>query len=318
MKNGEAINSPIRYAGGKFYARKLILEHIPFHTVYIEPFAGGASIFFAKSKAMSNQLNDLDKQLINLFTVIRDNPHQLIDFLKIANSGIIGIPQNFVKNLSEDKILPAHKDLHTFFKNDFRPKNKIEKAGRWFYLNRTTYSGIMNFQNMYWGYGDKYSMQPHNWPRNILRTSDKIQGVTLTSSDFEEVIDNAPNGALLFIDPPYFNADQDKFYNCMFSKEDHFRLERCLYRNRERLFLFVTYDNSEIIRSLYSWMNEIHDKEWNYCIQRTDDQKNRSNKKGKRYKGKEIFLLNYSSSLLRFSLEQVEMIFNERKIKYVY
>ncbi|GAB4525742.1 MAG: hypothetical protein Tsb0014_05350 [Pleurocapsa sp.] len=45
-----SINSPFRYPGGKFYARKLILEYIPPHSNYIEPFAGGGSIFFAKNK----------------------------------------------------------------------------------------------------------------------------------------------------------------------------------------------------------------------------------------------------------------------------
>lgn len=44
----DAINSPFRYAGGKFYARRLILEHIPQHNRYIEPFAGGGSIFLRK------------------------------------------------------------------------------------------------------------------------------------------------------------------------------------------------------------------------------------------------------------------------------
>ena len=52
-----AMNSPFRYAGGKFYARKLILEHIVPHVYYAEPFAGGASIFFAKDKAATNVLN---------------------------------------------------------------------------------------------------------------------------------------------------------------------------------------------------------------------------------------------------------------------
>lgn len=45
-----SINSPFRYAGGKFYARKLILEHIIDHDYYIEPFCGGASIFLQKIK----------------------------------------------------------------------------------------------------------------------------------------------------------------------------------------------------------------------------------------------------------------------------
>jgi DNA adenine methylase len=191
--------------------------------------------------------------------------------------------------------LPATKELHSFFKNEFEPNNDLEKAGRWFYLNRTSYSGIMNNQNMYWGYGDKYSMQPKNWEQNILRISLKLQDVHLTNLDFEEVIDNAPNDSLLFIDPPYFNADQDKFYQYSFSKQDHFRLMNCLKRNNVRLKLFITYDNTPEIKEMYGWINEIHDKEWNYCIQRTDDQKNGSDKKGERYKGKELFLLNYDS-----------------------
>jgi len=159
----------------------------------------------------------------------------------------------------------------------------------------TSYSGIMNVQNMYWGYGDKYSMQPKNWPANICRTSAKLQGVNITNYDFEEVIDYAPDHALLFVDPPYFNADQDKFYTHSFTKDDHYRLEKCLRRNSDRLFIFITYDNLPEIRELYNWMEEHHDREWNYCIQRTDDQKNGSKRKGERYKGKELFILNYNS-----------------------
>ncbi|MFM8912919.1 MAG: DNA adenine methylase, partial [Flammeovirgaceae bacterium] len=67
-----SINSPFRYAGGKFYARKLILAHIPYHTAYIEPFAGGGSIFFAKPKTKFNQLNDIDSELVNVYLTIRD------------------------------------------------------------------------------------------------------------------------------------------------------------------------------------------------------------------------------------------------------
>ena len=60
----KAINSPFRYAGGKFYARKLIAEHLIDTTVYCEPFAGGASVFFYKKKSEINILNDLDEALI--------------------------------------------------------------------------------------------------------------------------------------------------------------------------------------------------------------------------------------------------------------
>jgi DNA adenine methylase len=279
--NNGSINSPFRYAGGKFYARKLIIEHIPSHKTYCEPFAGGGSIFFAKNKSPENILNDLDSELMNVYRVIRDEPEKLIEFLKGK---------------------PASKELHSYYKNEFKPNNHLERAGRWYYMNRVSFSGIMNIQNCYFGYGDKFSMRPENWPRNILRTSLKLQGVMLLCEDFEKIINNVPDNSFLFVDPPYFNADQDKFYTCAFTREDHYRLRDVLHKNSPRLNFFLTYDNTDELRQIYRWAKEIHEKEWNYCINRTDDQKNGVKRKGERYKGKEIFILNYKSGSAQLSL----------------
>jgi DNA adenine methylase len=271
-----SINSPFRYPGGKFYARKLILEHVPQHSVYIEPFAGGASIFFAKAKVATNWLNDFDEELTNVYLHIRDHVEELIAFLKDAK---------------------ASKELHTYYKNEFKPQNNLERAGRWYYLNRTSYSGIMKMENCYWGYGDKYSMRPENWPRNLLRTSEKLQGVRLTTWDFCRVIEEAPDGAFLFIDPPYFNADQDKFYACSFSHEQHFSLLDSLKTHQHRIKFLLTYDASPEIQTMYDWAKGIYDKEWNYTINRTDDQRKNGDtlKKGTRYKGREFFIVNHTS-----------------------
>jgi DNA adenine methylase len=275
----DSINSPFRYAGGKFYARKLILEHIPLHSSYIEPLAGGASVFFAKNKVEKNWLNDIDSDLINCLIVIRDQPEELI------------------ARLRDEK---AIKERHAYYKNEFSPSTYVDKAVKWFYLNRTSYSGIMNAQNCFWGYGDKFSMRPENWPRNIQRTSQKLQGVKLTSIGFASVIRNAEDGSFLFIDPPYYNRDQDKFYTFSFKLEDHVRLCEELKANSHRLKFLLTYDNSSEIRELYHWANIILEKEWNYAINRTDDQKNGTDKKGSRYKGKEFFILNYGSPGLEY------------------
>ncbi len=275
-----SINSPFRYAGGKFYARNLILEHVPKHSCYIEPFAGGASIFFAKPKVERNWLNDFDETLVNVYLTIRDNPQGLINFL------------------ADEK---ATKERHAWYKNEFTPKNKLEEAGRWYYLNRTSYSGIMKRENCYWGYGEKYSMRPENWGRNILRTSEKLQNVEITNLDFEQVIEKAPDDSFLFIDPPYFGADQDKFYNHCLNIEGHKRLAATLHKHINRIKFLVTYDNVPPVRELYSWAAQVLDKEWNYTISRTDDQKKglklADNHKGERYKGKEVFILNYDSAV---------------------
>ena len=269
-------NSPFRYPGGKFYARRLILDLIPGHACYCEPFSGGASIFFAKDKARISVLNDRDEEVINTMVQIRDHVEDLIGLL----AGI-----------------KATKELHAFYKNEYVPSNDLERAFRWYYLNRTSYSGIMRKENCYWGFGEKYSMRPENWPPHLRTTSDKLQGVELRSEDFEETIHGLPDQCFLFVDPPYYDADQQKFYNCTFTLADHERLATCLRDNRKRLSFLLTYDDSSEVRKMYGWASRIDEQQWNYTINRTDDQKNGVKKangfRRSRYKGREIFIRNY-------------------------
>ncbi len=269
-------NSPFRYPGGKFYARKLILEEIPAHHVYCEPFAGGASVFFAKDAVPVSLLNDLDADVINTLRIIRDRVEDLIGLLE----GIRATKKN-----------------HAYYKDKYEPQSGLEMAFRWYYLNRTSYSGIMRLENCYWGYGSKYSMRPENWPPHLRTVSDKLQGAELTSFDFEAVIDGLPDGAFAFIDPPYYDADQRKFYRCRFDREDHDRLEQCIKRNADRIMFLLTYDQHPDILEMYDWVECINNKEWNYTMNRTDDQRNGRKLKdgfqGVRAKGHEIFIRNY-------------------------
>ncbi len=296
LKKSFKTNSPFRYPGGKFYARKLILECIPSHNKYCELFAGGASIFFSKPSVNENILNDKDEELVNCFLHIRDHVEELIEKLK-------GIP--------------ATKELHKYYKNEFVPKNDLDRAFRWFYLNRTSYSGIMKHVNCYWGYGEKYSMVPENWLSHLRTVSEKLQNVTILSKDFEEVLETLPSGYFLFIDPPYFNADQDKFYTCSFKLEDHIRLAKALKKHQKKFKFLITYDNSEEVRELYTWCTAMLDREWNYTMNRTDDQKKglqlKDGVKNERYKGKEVFITNYSVNdivpveMLKYSKETSQL-----------
>ena len=55
----------------------------------------------------------------------------------------------------------------------------------------------------------------------------------------------------LFIDPPYFNADQDKFYEHSFIKNDHTRLTEALKKNGHKFNFLMTYDNSQEVWDMY-------------------------------------------------------------------
>ena len=158
----------------------------------------------------------------------------------------------------------------------------------------------MNTTNCHWGYGDKYSMQPKNWPGHLRNCSAKLQGVSLLCGDFATVIEQAQDGAFLFIDPPYYNTDQAKLYTFSFTKADHHRLAELLQQHGRRLRFLLTYDDSPEIRGLYGWTETILAKQWNYTINRTDNQKKEpqrpQSEKGTRYMGREIFILNYLST----------------------
>ena len=269
-------NSPFRYPGGKFYARHLILDEIPPHHSYCEPFAGGASVFFAKPSVQYSRLNDLDTNVINTLCQIRDRAEDLINLL----DGI-----------------PATKEKHSYYKNEYKPTDDLTRAFRWYYLNRTSYSGIMKSENCYWGYGHKYSMPPENWAPHLRTVSDKLQGVDLTAMDFETVIESLPDGSFIFVDPPYYAADQQKFYNCNFMLEDHERLAKCLQQHKNRLLFLLTYDDHSDVWDIYEWVESVSNKQWNYAINRTDDQRNgvklKDGFRGTRKKGRELFIRNY-------------------------
>lgn len=64
------MNSPITYHGGSNKVVPNILPLIPTHTTYCEPFAGGASVFFAKATAPINYLNDRNTNIASLYAAM--------------------------------------------------------------------------------------------------------------------------------------------------------------------------------------------------------------------------------------------------------
>lgn len=65
-------SSPIvPWIGGKRRLAKHIIPMFPDHTCYVEPFAGGAALFFMKAQAKVEILNDINGELVNLYRVVQ-------------------------------------------------------------------------------------------------------------------------------------------------------------------------------------------------------------------------------------------------------
>jgi len=63
--------------GGKTKLKKTLVAHVPPHNVYVEPFVGGGSLYFAKPLVDKNVINDADPALIKFYRDTRIDPYHI-------------------------------------------------------------------------------------------------------------------------------------------------------------------------------------------------------------------------------------------------
>lgn len=75
------MSSPIiPWIGGKRRLADRLLPYFPPHQCYVEPFAGGAALFFLRQvPADVEVLNDVNGELVNLYRVVK---HHLEEFVR--------------------------------------------------------------------------------------------------------------------------------------------------------------------------------------------------------------------------------------------
>jgi DNA adenine methylase len=78
------LRTPISYYGGKQKLVTTILKHIPQHSLYCEPFVGGAAVFFGKQPSLVEVLNDTNAELINFYRVVKNRFHELQPLVRVT------------------------------------------------------------------------------------------------------------------------------------------------------------------------------------------------------------------------------------------
>lgn len=71
------VTPPFAYFGGKLRLADRIVDLLPAHHHYVEPFAGSLAVLLAKPRSRMETVNDLDGDLMTFWRVLRDRPDEL-------------------------------------------------------------------------------------------------------------------------------------------------------------------------------------------------------------------------------------------------
>lgn len=178
----------VPWIGGKRRLVKHILPMFPAHTCYVEPFCGAAALYFAKTPAKAEVLNDINGEVVNLYRVVR---HHVEEFNRQFKWGLTS--RQIFKWL---QITPAE------------TLTDIQRAARFFYLQKQAFGGKVQGQT----FGTAATAPPR---LNLLRLEEDLSAAHLRlASTYIEHLDwstcvtkyDRP-GTLFYCDPPYWGTE---------------------------------------------------------------------------------------------------------------
>jgi DNA adenine methylase len=249
---------PLSYLGGKNRIAQKIISLIPEHTTYIEPFCGGAQVLFHKEPSRVEILNDLDEEIFNFLRICQLHHQELVRYLQFCTA--------------------SRKWFELFQKQDPKTLSDIQRAARFFYLQKNCYGGLIRRQNFAVSVQDGSNYNPHRIPLVLHLAHERLLGVQLECLPYQDILRKYDRPETFFyLDPPYFNRP---YYKFNFAEQDYVEMAGLLKTLKGR-FLLSLNDTSEV-RGIFADF-EIHDLTFSYSSQR---------KAGKVYR--EVLISNYS------------------------
>lgn len=73
----EIMNSVLKYPGSKWNIARQLVDLIPPHHSYVEPYFGSGAVLFSKPPSAIETVNDLDGDVVNLFRCIQQDSERL-------------------------------------------------------------------------------------------------------------------------------------------------------------------------------------------------------------------------------------------------
>lgn len=283
-QNGSPITRPfLKWAGGK---RQLLPELNKYKPTgfsqskktYYEPFVGaGAFLFDLQPKKAV--INDLNKELINCYKVVKDSFNELIEELRKYKE----------KNNEYDYYHTRYLDRQT---KKYKVLSSVEKAARIIYLNKTCYNGLfrVNSQGQFNVPYGKYK-NPNIFDETVLMAVSKYLNenqIKILNVDFKRAVKDAKKGDFIYFDPPYDPVSN----TASFTRYDINGFNKSEQKRLKEVFDELTNKGCKVMLS-NSKTDFIMDLYRGYRIEIVKATRNINSKAFKRGKVDEVLVMNY-------------------------
>jgi DNA adenine methylase len=188
-----------------------IIDHMPPHTTYLEPFFGSGAVFFNKPPSPLETINDLDGDVVNLFRVIRDRPEELARLV-------------YWTPYSREEYYASY---------DMDGADELERARR-FLVRCWMARGAKTSDRTGWRHNIDVNKCPNRpvsrqWvdmPEKILVVTDRLQGVQIENQPALQIIERYRRpDVLIYADPPYLlETRSGRMYKHEMTDDDHAEL----------------------------------------------------------------------------------------------
>ena len=191
----------LKYRGGKGGELSKILPFIPTYTTYIEPFFGGGALFW-KLKPKKAIIGDSSDYLMRFYSQLRDES-------KLVLEEIERLRFQYLKNQREyEKINKGYAPENERFYYHMRslynyPDGKLTEAAIFYFLNKTSYSGMLRYNNrgeFNVPFGKYKNIPPPNITAEHIHL---LKRSKIVCGDYTTTIKDASFNDFIFFDPPY-------------------------------------------------------------------------------------------------------------------
>lgn len=216
----------LRYHGGKFRTAPWIIQQLPAHGVYVEPFGGAASVLMLKQRVAAECYNDLDENVVNLFRILRQ-PYLAAELQRrVMLTPFAREELEVAFEAPVDEMDAAHKLIvRSFLGRGSDASTRQGKSG---------FNTLLSEERALPAYAFA------SWPDAIPVFTERLRGVLIENAPALEIIErfDTPN-TLTYVDPPYLHSTRTALrgrapgkhgYKHEMLEADHIALAEALHR----------------------------------------------------------------------------------------